>query len=245
MLEWLEDNQYDFVKTNYWIGYRLAFESNEAVRFMIFSNPSKVRISKYELEGWQSNPDAPYVVVPAQARKLKRALTIQGYQYKTVHLSGYEVIYDYTSPYSKASILSSDLYSVFASDSSEALAGINDQKMTTRWGSGRPQSNDMWLKIVLSQPQEVFGLKYFLGHWVHDYPRGLVVDVIDEEGKTHRVLRRRDYNILRFAIENDSVLSFRLPDFKIKEVILRQTGEDDFFDWSVAELELYEASDLG
>lgn len=28
LLRWLEKNQYDFVKTNYWVGYRLAFESN-------------------------------------------------------------------------------------------------------------------------------------------------------------------------------------------------------------------------
>ena len=117
---------------------------------------------------------------------------------------------------------------------------MNDQDMTTRWGSARPQSDDMWIKIVLNNPQKLFGLQYLLGHWVHDYPRGLVVDVVDVEGKTHRVLRKRDYRVLRFAIENDSVLSFRLPDFKIKEIILRQIGKDDFFDWSVAELELYE-----
>lgn len=51
------------IRTNYWIGYRLAFETEERVRFVVFQEPGQVRLPDYEEQGRNS----PVIIDPLRA----------------------------------------------------------------------------------------------------------------------------------------------------------------------------------
>ena len=48
LYSWLAKNKYNHIITNYWIGYRVAFETNERVTFSRFYKPKTLRIPEYE-----------------------------------------------------------------------------------------------------------------------------------------------------------------------------------------------------
>ncbi|MCB0338359.1 MAG: hypothetical protein KDD53_02090, partial [Bdellovibrionales bacterium] len=93
LLNWLRQHQIRQVRTNYWIGYRLAFESKEEVVFSLFQEPRQVRIPEYEARVTKEQERTlPLVLVPAQADRVRRALSVYGIHYHRVDLSGYSVL---------------------------------------------------------------------------------------------------------------------------------------------------------
>ena len=211
LVSWLDENKISLVKTNYWIGYRLAYETKEKVKFLVYGEPMTVRIKSYEDSIDDHTDLVPYVLVPAQAKLVRLGLELQGYQYKIEEKSDYVIIYDLVAPMKDLRLIPNENYKIFTTSNQEQVDNINDQLIGTRWGSGQPQNNQMSVRFVFNQPQELCAFHYSLGSWIHDYPRVLVVSIIDESGKKHKLLKRNQYDALRFVMKNKQDLYFSVP----------------------------------
>jgi hypothetical protein len=239
LLEWLEQRGISAVRTNYWIGYRLAFESDGRIKFRTFFEPRQERIEEYQRAIPEQQLDqTPLILVPAQAPLVELALRKRGKSFQTAEASGYKIIYAITDQIHNAASSCLDL-TVTASDSSESATAALDGDLATRWGSGRPQSQGMEFQINFSSPTILAEMAIRLGDFRTDYPRELEIQVIDSSGAARVVCDLECYRALRYL--SDGSENIHLADFgaaPIKAVRLIQTGSDPVFDWSIAELEL-------
>lgn len=239
LIEWLETSQIGWVKTNYWIGYRLAFETKERVRFLINQPPFQTRIEAYRREGKRVDPgEMPLVLVPAQAEIIRRALEVLGYSFKERKLSNYVVFYGVRPRHSDLKSVKRRFISVSANAHPQAASLALDGDIDTRWGSAAPQKPGMEFIVTLDPPQPLAGLSYELGAWAHDYPRGLSVELELESGESRQLFEPADWSAVRYLLQAESQFVFFFDAQMTRRVILRQLGKDGVFDWSIAELKL-------
>lgn len=237
--KFLVERAIGLVRANYWVGYRLAFETQERVRFTLFKQPETVRIAAYEDEAQRVGREyLPFVLVPGEARIVKRALDVQGISYEEHVLSGYVVLTD-LSPVSKGlqPIRGTQLVAAASdnpSDAGKALDGI----VGTRWGSARPQAPGMSFIVNFEVPTKLRGIRYELGDWAHDEPTELLIDLELSDGTRRSVLREGDYPQVRYVREHASAMLFAFEPLSVRRVRLTQMGSQLVFDWSIAELEL-------
>ncbi|RMG41382.1 MAG: hypothetical protein D6719_08710 [Candidatus Dadabacteria bacterium] len=239
LISWLRENNVEVIRTNYWIGYRLAFETNETIRFILFQLPGQVRISSYQdLAKHYDRFSTPYVLVPAQSKLVKKALKLMGYSFKLAIRSGYEIIYDITDAASGLRPYRQVVYSVSASNEKMNPELAVDGDLSTRWGSAMPQRPGMNFKIDLKPGTIVNGLVYDLGRWSHDFPRMLRVEVVGEDGRSLTVLDPEGYRAIQYFMEGSPRFRIIFKREKIKTVIFYQDGRDPVFDWSIAEVRI-------
>lgn len=238
LISWLKEKGIKKVRTNYWIGYRLAFESQESITFSMYGEPRQIRINSYEVPVLEDLKN-PLVLVPSQAFLAKKGMDFLGFQYKEISLSGYVVLYDIEGD---LSFFRFDYQCrppfVSVMNRSEEINNMFDGSLHTRWGSGRHQSPEMEVVVKFDFPIELSAVELLTGDYGSDSPRKLEVDVIDEKGQRsllygHEVLgavhRFLDHGIEFIPVGNRKVLG----------LVFRQTGYDPVFDWSIAELNLF------
>ena len=239
----LNEKQISWIRTNYWIGYRLAFETKENVKFLVFGKPKQVRIPKYVEAFYKEHSSSDYVpllTVPKEAAVVKTAFDAQGLRYKVRRIKNYELIYEIENKFPKAVYLDVQSYALQASDSEESLVNTADDDLSTRWGSGRAQTKDMHITASFPHPRNISGVSFDLGNFFHDYPRGFDIDVYDSDGKRHHVLKNKEYQAMKYHMAQGGAFTFRWPAINTSRIVLRQTGKDPVFDWSIAELRIIE-----
>lgn len=240
LIRWLKKKNQHWIFTNYWIGYRLAFETDEEVRFIHAYAPYSRRIDSYVQEGKKhSITDTPLVLVPAQAELVTRGLDVLRYKFKTTQKSGYTVIYDIAPPHETLTAVPLTAATVSASSNLEMARGAIDGDVNTRWGSAHPQEPGMFYEITLPEPVEVKALDYLLGEWKHDVPRGLEITLERPSGEQVQVLRAEDFEAVIAVTELDSKVRFYVEPGPVSKIRLTQTGSHPIFDWSIAEIELF------
>jgi hypothetical protein len=239
LIGWLERNGIAWVRTNYWIGYRLALETEERVRFRVFQEPEQERIKSYiEASAALDEERIPLVLVPSQARLVSQALDFQGVTFERIKLSGYEVFYNLTvnrpdlKPISKERI-----GELGASSRRESMHLVLDGDLRTRWGSGEPQKAGMFFSVEFSSPVALRGLRYHLGAFKSDYPRILDVDLVLTSGEELPILDKDDSVALRYY---SGPISLTFDRALVRGVKFTQLGRDRVFDWSIAELQFFE-----
>ncbi len=243
LIEWLEEEEISWVRTNYWIGYRLAFETNERVRFLVFQEPRQSRIDSYVQAAKGLDEELlPLVLVPQQGNPVRAALDVLGYNYKTKEVGGYEVLYDIERLYSDLQKIELPPHEVSASSNASSASLALDGDLTTRWGTGAPQHSGMHYEVRFDEPITLRGIKYDLSQWPHDYPRKLRIEVDSGDGEYTVLLSPRHYRALRYYREvpdrhSDWMLSFAPR--QVQAVRLVQLGDDSVFDWSLGELSFY------
>lgn len=239
LIEWLNHHDIKFIRTNYWIGYRLAFETNEAIGFDVFQTPHRVRIPKlHQLPPDTALDQVPYVLTHKQGAIVRQGLNAMGETYKVAEASGYEIIYDIHSPLERAERMHLVSPVATASHQSELADKALDNDPESRWGSGAPQSPEMWYSVKFQEPQRILGLDYEFTHWHHDFPRGLVITIRRPDGSTRDVLPAGESQAILYAAEGE--LRLYWGEENVSEILLRQTGRDAIFDWSIAELYFYQ-----
>lgn len=239
LIEWLTENDVKWVRTNYWIGYRLAFETKEAVRFIVTHAPHQVRIPSYQTIGLQQDPSTvPLVLVPAQGEVVLGALEALGYQFRTTVRSGYTVVYDLKPCYRGLEPLTLVAEEVRASSNQELAPLALDNRVDTRWGSGQPQTPGMEFEITLVEGVRASALRVDLGSWAHDYPRGLRLTIIDPVGRKTRLFGAKQYEQIRYFLESSSQFTVCFPEQQVRGIFLTQLGQHKVFDWTIAEVGL-------
>ena len=228
------------IRTNYWIGYRLAFETNENLTFVVFQEPRTVRIPEYEERiSAEARNELPLVVVPAEALMVRAALRRLGYSFSEERIGGYFLFFGVHRDDSNLTPVASR--DITASSNTGTLSPqlVLDGDLSTRWGTGSHQIPGQELEFVFKESTRIAAVQIESGQWAHDYPRGLAIVGIDEQGNQIELLSPKDYSAVRyFAAENGEV-RFAFAPTTIRRIVLRQTGSHGIFDWSVAEVSLF------
>lgn len=234
---WLESQNYRYVYANYWIGYRIAFETAERIRFARYRGPQSLRIPLYErvsLVELEENP--VYVLVAEEANLTTRGLAELGYRFRQTVVGGYVVI-DEVRPVSvfgeplapeKASA------SILAENASSAIDG----DLSTRWSSGgTPQRDGMAFTLSFaSDAPRIAGLSLDLGFWPHDRPQELQILGLEPDGSWCELFDSREVDI---EVDFGRQWKFYFEPRNFIALKLIQRGNHSVFDWSIAELEVY------
>ncbi len=239
LMAWLREHKVTFVRTNYWIGYRLAFETHEQTRFLMYQDPHYVRLPAYEEEG-KKLPSAkvPYVLVPAQAEVVRMALRAAGYHFQETTLSGYQVFTGVEAPWLVDPIAPATL-SPRASHHAESARLATDGDLTSRWGTGQPQAPGMEFQIDTPRAPLVCGVWYDISGWPQDFPRRLELSRIDDQERPEVLITPEEFAAIRYFMDDQSQYAFYFDCKRSKRITLRQLGSDPVFDWSVGELQLW------
>ena len=238
------------VRTNYWIGYRLAFETLERITFVVFQDPRTVRIPEYETGiNTPQKDELPLVVVPSEAILVRSALEKLGYTFKEEQIRGYYLFHSLLRNDSDLEEVPASSIKVSSSGGILPPTNVLDGNLSSRWGTGAHQEPGQFLRLEFTSPMVVEGIQLQTGDWMHDYPRDLSIVGIQVDGTEKEFLAPKDYVALRyFAAENGEVRCMFEPT-KVVQVLIRQTGNHSVFDWSVAEVTLFQqkgsASQIG
>lgn len=227
------------VRTNYWIGYRLAFETDERVTFTVLGEPTQARIPRYEESDLEARGELPLVLVESEVVVVRPVLKRLGYTFQEARGGEYYVIFDIKQSFGPAELLNLKAlgYRVRASGSNPAEAGV-DGDLSTRWGTGAPQSPGQNFEIELSRPVFIEGVRYVYGAWFNDRPAELKVEVEDHQGTRTVVLSQRESPGAMHLSARDPYFTLRFVPILARKVILTQLGRHPVLDWSIGELEL-------
>jgi 4-amino-4-deoxy-L-arabinose transferase-like glycosyltransferase len=236
----LDNLNISWIKTDYWIGNRIAFETEERVKPLPFGEHKDCRVPEYceRAKDEAANRLVPYLLVPDQVRSVVTALAVQGIRHKVAHASGYTLVFDLSTSDEPLSKVPSTTIAATASSNVDAAHLAVDGDVTTRWGSNARQSSDMFFRLTFKQPQLISGLRYSLGSVPHDYPRKLRVVVTLEDGSQKEVLSPGQYSSSRYVLSGDGEFQFLFDELHAEAITLYQVGHDSIFDWSIAELEV-------
>jgi len=226
------------VRTNYWIGYRLAFETGERITFSMLAEPDQVRIQEYEAAD-EDRSALPLVLVESEASIIRPALRHLGYTYNEERAGGYFIFYNLQRPRSSLEPLPREAV-VDAIASTGGSAGLAiDGDLSTRWGTGAPQAPGQEFSLVLSTEVPVTELQYDFGAWRTDLAKSLTIQGELSDGSIREILSPSDFRGLRYLGWGERRLTVRFPPVVLRRITLRQTGRDPVVDWSIAELRLY------
>ena len=227
------------VRTNYWIGYRLAFETGERVKFLVLQEPRQVRLPEYEvLPAGTSEDLVPLLLVPSERPIFMGALTTLGYSFEERAVGGYVLIYNLKRPNLNLHPIESAAVSTVAGVGSNPAVAALDGDEATRWATGAPQRDGQSFEVMFKDPQSLAALEYSLGSWGQDYPRALRIETEDVTGRRDVLLSNDEYQRL-LAFWKGDTFRFWFSPRKVRRVILTQTGRHPILDWSIAELRFY------
>lgn len=228
------------VKTNYWIGYRLAFETNERVTFYGSGDPRQVRIQGYESAlGDSERERLPLLLVRPEAEAIRPALIRLGFSFKEIQASGYTLFYELEKKgQDLVPIPSTEIARTFT-QGPQMSHGALDGSSHTRWGSGKPQHPGMTFEVFFAKTQKLAAIEYDLGEWAHDYPRGLEIHLLKNDGSTVTVLSDPEFQSIRYFMQENTVVPILFPEHEVHGVRLIQTGSHPIVDWSIAELRFF------
>ncbi len=230
------------VRTNYWIGYRLAFETGERVKFLVLQEPRQVRIPEYErLPEGVSQDLVPLLLVPAERASFVGALSLLGYSFDERTIGEYVLIYNLKRPDLRlAPLARAEVRQVSGSGAHPAGAAL-DGDQGTRWGTGASQREGQSFEVKFANPQSISAIEYDLGEWSQDYPRGLQIDSENARGEREVVLTNEQYQYL-VEFWKGGTFRFWFSPREARRVILSQTGTHPILDWSIAELRFFTGS---
>ena len=236
LLAWLKKRNISHVLTNYWIGYRLAFETGEAVKFSIYSEPFTVRIPRYEELGIEYENIASFVLVPSQEAEVVDALTELNIPVERERASGYVILTPIPSPHPHADRALPLRFSE-SSSRSQWLERLSDSNSLTRWGSGSPQRPGMFFEGQLSEESQVSDIEVDVGSWISDAARHLSLQLVLADNQRCIVYEGSSLPLHGFY---GSKINFAFPRMRAKGVRLEQQGSHPVFDWSVAEVKAFD-----
>jgi hypothetical protein len=253
LYRWLAEHRYDHIYTNYWVGYRVAFETGEKIKFTRYGEPRDLRIPSYEKEATDIKlADRLYVVAAKEGVKLEEQLKTQAFVFTKDTASGYTLISSIKPSVQRGEMVTISPEMVSVTDKPEFIPNMLDGNPSTRWGSGRPQAPGMSVEVSFPTATEIAVIGIDYGEFAHDVARGLLISAMDSEGHWTQLFKlenggwrsnespEQNQNVsnLRFA----NLSEFYLNPQKILKLKIEQTGSHPILDWSIAKLELFGAA---
>ena len=245
--QWLVSHNFSHIFTNYWIGYRVAFETGERVTFSIYSEPYTFRIPRYENIGEEYLEVAPFVLVPTQVDEVSEALDELFIPYELFTASNYVILVptistSIISPRGEETSSEIPFKVTNSSSRKEWLSKISDHNRASRWGSGVHQSPGMFLEGRFNSRNRVSIIEIDGGFWLSDSARHLSLQLVDGDNSC------LVYEGSTLPLHNfyGPKVQFRLPWSNTSAeygqgtgLRLEQQGKHPVLDWSVAEINVF------
>ena len=241
LIKWLEDHNYKYVKTNYWIGYRLALETEEKIKFIQFADPFLPRIKQYEIEGRkEKHKDVPFVLTKKQSTIVTAGLIVGGYHFKKQSLHDYDVLYDVEKMHEEnLKLIDSSEFSIVSNKRQNEINKIVDGDIDTRWGTGEHQRRGQFVKVTFNAPKLIKEINLETAKWHSDYPRELHIECIKPDKTINVLLDESKTKSFAYVFNSDN-LDLQFTQSLCSELVLKQEGYHPVVDWSIAEMRIYE-----
>jgi hypothetical protein len=245
VLDFLAVHGIERVYTSYWIGYRLAFESGERILASSFEQPATERIASHEHAVRRADSVA-YLLPPSRARLVELALDGLGIGYRRESVAGYRILFDLERPGDErpARPLPLSPASLRASTSAEALPLAVDGELDTRWATHGPQRPGTWFEVRFDEPVALAWAALSVGDYRLDHPRGLEVRIEDGDGAWRTIASSARDPGLGYWLQGGR-LELDLGGARASALRFVQTGVDEVFDWSIAEVRVWSAAGEG
>lgn len=227
------------VRTNYWIGYRLAFETEERVTFVGLAEPDQVRIPEYQETGDIPRDLVPLVLVESEANIVKPALTRVGISFSEEKAGEYTILFNLAKVYSEPKVVSNEVVSGVEASGLQPARGAVDGALDTRWGTGAPQAPGQTFTVTFVPGTLLVGFEYDAGIWKGDMAKSLSVEAQLTDGSMETLLTRHEYRGVRHLSGREPRFTIRFPPREVRSLTFRQLGRDPVIDWSIAELRFY------
>lgn len=223
------------IRTNYWIGYRLAFETGELITFVVLNEPNQIRIPEYQDTAPTPHRLVPLLLVSTELPIVKPALRRLGIEYSEVQAGEYTVLFNLREVYPDVAALPRDVMTdVEGVGKNDPRAAI-DGSSQTRWGTGAPQSPGQSFRVDLAPHTRISGFEYEFGAWPFDMAKVLSLEIEGPQGEKTQFITEREYQGIRHLSWNEPSFVVRFPDIEATKLVLTQTSKDPIWDWSIIE----------
>ena len=238
LIRWLKENNISHVRANYWIGYRLAFETNEAVTFTLFGEPYRDRIPEYERINDFLN--IPIISTHSQIGLIKDGFNAVGIKYKETKIDDYTIMTptEFINKKTCKSISPKNFSAETNYNQSSSRAAF-DGSIDTRWGAGHEQIPGMYYILNLGKVYNLCDLELKLGKFRTDAPAELRIKIYNN-GALVKELTQLDTDGYDYLEAAGIDLPLYLDGVSADKIELLQEGKKAVFDWSIAEIVLQE-----
>jgi hypothetical protein len=263
LMKFLNEHNIKHAYAHFWISYRLTYETKEGV---ICSTPYNERYAAYKvpfIDEVKKSDNVAYILhnkLGLKEEYFEACMKEIGGSYKKQVIdelpeqtgkvpTGFVVYYDFEAPYKKVPLkeVARDNWRVSSNCNDKESSKATDGDINTRWGSACPQRPDIWFMIDLGGFHKIGKLCFEFGQYGTDFPHGYRVEVSEDGEKWKTVsdmphagggLYWRGSHPVCFA--NGNTLTAAFPTIDARYVKIVQTGAHPIYDWSIAEVRVYE-----
>lgn len=236
--------------SHYWTAYRITFSTNEEI---IVSPPYDERFGQFTppyLSAVENSSSPAYISskgLGVQENQFEGWLKNINGEYNKRVMEYFTVFYSFAPPFGKIEpkIIERSLWQVSSNFKQSDVKYAIDGDIKTRWGSGAPQSSGMCFLIDLGKIYEICKIRCDLGIFETDLPRGYIVYISEDKNDWQKVAETQGtHNGLFWG---DRYPKYFMGDYfnicfipvKARYIKIIQTAEDPRFDWSIAEINVY------
>lgn len=250
LISFLDSKNITRAYAHYWISYRLTYETGERI---ICSQAYDERFGgryrpKYKdiVDGSRNVAFIFHPTLGLPYDLFEENLKAIGGSYRKEIIGPYTIFYDFIPPWMGEPISPSG-WTAETNYSSDDVSRAFDRDISTRWATRSPQRPGAYFLLDMGESRMVTGISIFLGRFSTDFPRGVVIETSMDKvvWKTTVELQK---NIGSLVWQNDHPV-FEIEDrrdelffepVEARYIKITQTGTKDPFDWSIAELYVYE-----
>ncbi|MEK6813513.1 MAG: discoidin domain-containing protein [Nitrospirota bacterium] len=248
LVSWLEGRGHSAVyMPGYWDAFRLTFDAAERVVFAMPDRPAGINKFPAYTDSADRQEKSAWVW-RGMGELFEEALAGLGVSYEKVGLGPYEVYHRFRENPSFDAPIPSRGWTARASGRPDDSALAFDRDLGTAWRTGEAQRPGQWFELDLGRPIEVSRIEFLPGFSSQDYPRGLRIET-SIDGKTWRVvgLARRVFGSFvaqgeALRLEGSGRMVWRFSPAEARWIRIAQTGHEQVYNWSIAELFVYAPS---
>jgi hypothetical protein len=238
LIETLDSLGITKIRTNYWIGYRLAFETHERVTFVMLAEPDQIRIPEYQNSGDTPHDLLPLVLVQSEASIIRPAMAKAGLSFSETRVGEYVLFHTLRRLFPDTSVLPSSVIESASAEGSQRPEGAFDGDRTTRWGTGKPQVPGQKFILSIAPGVLIDGLRQNFGLWQRDLAKSLSIEATLADGSTTTLLSPGEYRGIRYLGWGEGGFEVRFQPLEVRSLTFTNIGSDPTLDWSIAELQL-------
>ncbi|OGW63156.1 MAG: hypothetical protein A2V83_05485 [Nitrospirae bacterium RBG_16_64_22] len=249
LVSWLEGQGHRAVyMPGYWDAFRLTFDAAERAVFAMPDRPAGINKFPAYTDSADGQEKSAWVW-RGMGELFEEALAGLGVSYEKVRLGPYEIYHRFRESPAFETPIPSRGWTARASGRPEDCALVFDRDLGTAWRTGEAQRPGQWFELDLGRPFTVSRIEFLPGFSSQDYPRGLRIET-SIDGKTWRAvgIARRVFGSFiaqgeALRLEGSGRMVWRFPPADARRVRIVQTGQEQVYNWSIAELFVYAPSD--
>ncbi|MBI5199795.1 MAG: discoidin domain-containing protein [Nitrospirae bacterium] len=251
LIAFLESKGINKAYAHYWIADRLTYETGENI---ICARPYDERFGgRYKpryTDIVDMSKDVAFIFHPTLGIPydlFEENLRVIGGSYKKETIGPYTVFYEFVSP-KIGEPLSPEGWVAESNYRQEDVRNAFDRDISSRWATKSPQRPGAYFILDMGRNQRVSGISMALGRFLSDFPRGVIVETSMDKVFWKEVVKLpRNVGSLAwknghplFEMENGRTEIIFEP-VEARYIKITQTSYANPFDWSIAELYVYEA----